>query len=130
MIYKPQVLNKPMKIATSILRCLIFIILSGFLSSVYAQDNNKLTKANTLFKAKRFAEAIPLYEEILIRDFNKTVLLKLARSHRQLNNLSEALDHFSTLMAQPEVKSEHQICLLYTSPSPRDQRGSRMPSSA
>ena len=24
----------------------------------------------------------------------------------------------------------HNICLLYTSPSPRDQRGSRMPSSA
>ena len=24
----------------------------------------------------------------------------------------------------------HTICLLYTSPSPRDQRGSRMPSSA
>ena len=31
-----------------------------------------------------------------------------------------------------EVKSlrEGQACLLYTSPSPRDQRGSRMPSSA
>ena len=26
--------------------------------------------------------------------------------------------------------NEHIICLLYTSPSPRDQRGSRMPSSA
>ena len=25
---------------------------------------------------------------------------------------------------------EHMACLLYTSPSPRDQRGSRMPSSA
>ena len=25
---------------------------------------------------------------------------------------------------------KHNICLLYTSPSPRDQRGSRMPSSA
>ena len=25
---------------------------------------------------------------------------------------------------------EHTTCLLYTSPSPRDQRGSRMPSSA
>ena len=24
----------------------------------------------------------------------------------------------------------HTVCLLYTSPSPRDQRGSRMPSSA
>ena len=26
--------------------------------------------------------------------------------------------------------SNTQVCLLYTSPSPRDQRGSRMPSSA
>ena len=26
--------------------------------------------------------------------------------------------------------SEEEVCLLYTSPSPRDQRGSRMPSSA
>ena len=26
--------------------------------------------------------------------------------------------------------AEYVICLLYTSPSPRDQRGSRMPSSA
>ena len=28
------------------------------------------------------------------------------------------------------LKKHHKICLLYTSPSPRDQRGSRMPSSA
>ena len=28
------------------------------------------------------------------------------------------------------VLAMHYICLLYTSPSPRDQRGSRMPSSA
>ena len=27
-------------------------------------------------------------------------------------------------------KGHFQLCLLYTSPSPRDQRGSRMPSSA
>ena len=98
-----------MKIFTTTLRCVIFIVFSGLLSSVYAQDNNKLTKANTLFKAKRFAEAIPLYEEVLERDFNKTILLKLARSHRQLNNLPEALEHFTTLMAQPEVKTDHQI---------------------
>ena len=31
------------------------------------------------------------------------------------------------LVAGPE---DHAVCLLYTSPSPRDQRGSRMPSSA
>ena len=29
-----------------------------------------------------------------------------------------------------EIKNDHYSCLLYTSPSPRDQRGSRMPSSA
>ena len=28
------------------------------------------------------------------------------------------------------IKGEVRACLLYTSPSPRDQRGSRMPSSA
>lgn len=98
-----------MKIFCTTLRCLLLIVLSGLLTSVYAQDNNKLTKANTLFKAKRFAEAIPLFEEALERDFNKTILLKLGRSHRQLNQLSEALLHFTTLMAQPEVKSDHQI---------------------
>ena len=30
----------------------------------------------------------------------------------------------------PELKPRSFHCLLYTSPSPRDQRGSRMPSSA
>ena len=29
-----------------------------------------------------------------------------------------------------DLKLWNKICLLYTSPSPRDQRGSRMPSSA
>ena len=30
----------------------------------------------------------------------------------------------------PDTDGPQEICLLYTSPSPRDQRGSRMPSSA
>ena len=33
-------------------------------------------------------------------------------------------------MIQFPESSPHPTCLLYTSPSPRDQRGSRMPSSA
>ena len=32
--------------------------------------------------------------------------------------------------AIPSMYGMNRICLLYTSPSPRDQRGSRMPSSA
>ena len=34
------------------------------------------------------------------------------------------------LEKESEVKALRSDCLLYTSPSPRDQRGSRMPSSA
>ena len=40
---------------------------------------------------------------------------------RTLTNVSDA---------DREVIQKHRDCLLYTSPSPRDQRGSRMPSSA
>ncbi len=98
-----------MKLLLTTLISLIFIALSVVYTPLYAQDSNKLTKANNLFKAKRFAEAIPLYEEILERDFNKNILLKLGRCHRQVNNLPEALEHFTTLMAQPEVKSSQQL---------------------
>ena len=48
------------------------------------------------------------------------------------NRVNEIVDKFNRL---PDDIEWHMIghlqnCLLYTSPSPRDQRGSRMPSSA
>ena len=36
----------------------------------------------------------------------------------------------SNLNKEKKVVPDDFVCLLYTSPSPRDQRGSRMPSSA
>ena len=33
-------------------------------------------------------------------------------------------------LSHPWLNVSYYVCLLYTSPSPRDQRGSRMPSSA
>ena len=46
-------------------------------------------------------------------------------------------DHYDTLLDDPAwlaksimLVADIYVCLLYTSPSPRDQRGSRMPSSA
>ena len=56
-------------------------------------------------------------------------------------NRAIALSHFDGQYAAMDNKCPHQGgplgegsiekgCLLYTSPSPRDQRGSRMPSSA
>ena len=38
--------------------------------------------------------------------------------------------YISTLRSERSSKNMFNSCLLYTSPSPRDQRGSRMPSSA
>ena len=54
------------------------------------------------------------------------------------NKLSVAIDistdegqaQIRALAARADVVVENYNCLLYTSPSPRDQRGSRMPSSA
>ena len=45
----------------------------------------------------------------------------------QLQSLSQAMEAIRTDL---QGVRQEIACLLYTSPSPRDQRGSRMPSSA
>ena len=50
---------------------------------------------------------------------------KASRSSR----LGDALAHDSAVL-HVTGQAKYIDCLLYTSPSPRDQRGSRMPSSA
>ena len=40
------------------------------------------------------------------------------------------LEHTADFVYVKDVDLKYTSCLLYTSPSPRDQRGSRMPSSA
>ena len=47
----------------------------------------------------------------------------------QQNELSKVLNDIGTLEANKHSLL-HKICLLYTSPSPRDRTRSRMPSSA
>ena len=52
------------------------------------------------------------------------------------SNVLTGLGAFGSLYSLKDILNEYehpilvQSCLLYTSPSPRDQRGSRMPSSA
>ena len=47
-------------------------------------------------------------------------------------NLDGLIQIFTEMAVNTNIVDTHQAhnCLLYTSPSPRDQRGSRMPSSA
>ena len=43
---------------------------------------------------------------------------------------AQTLDQTDEILAENPELNDIETCLLYTSPSPRDQRGSRMPSSA
>ena len=61
--------------------------------------------------------------EIIHREFGASALISM-KDPRLCQTLPFWIDICQSLGYKPK------ICLLYTSPSPRDQRGSRMPSSA
>ena len=67
------------------------------------------------------------------------VLRRLGRADQEVaravaREVSEALPSLTSTPERVVItasgRNRRGICLLYTSPSPRDQRGSRMPSSA
>ena len=77
--------------------------------------------------AARAIEAEPLTQERkanIAASFQNTVAEILA------TKASRALAQFQTHEPTKRLVVAGGVCLLYTSPSPRDQRGSRMPSSA
>ena len=51
----------------------------------------------------------------------------LVKNEKIANEVKQSLDNGKDFAA---LAKKYSTCLLYTSPSPRDQRGSRMPSSA
>ena len=58
-------------------------------------------------------------------------LLRTGKDYRHIRFLNSNLDTIWLRDFGPRlIETEDGTCLLYTSPSPRDQRGSRMPSSA
>ena len=52
------------------------------------------------------------------------------QAERNFSALANLIGDLRSSMLASKVERKHMVCLLYTSPSPRDQRGSRMPSSA
>ena len=68
-------------------------------------QSQKIKKADVLFKAKRYAEAVPLYTEALSIDQNDSVIKKLGDCYRKMNKNKKALKYYELLMAQPEVRS-------------------------
>ena len=54
----------------------------------------------------------------------------LDKLERELNTMNEPRGDWQSNSEGLYCEVDGKTCLLYTSPSPRDQRGSRMPSSA
>ena len=68
----------------------------------------------------------PVVGAVIVKDgkvVGEGLHLKAGESHAEVVALREA-------EAEAQGATLYLTCLLYTSPSPRDQRGSRMPSSA
>ena len=62
-------------------------------------------------------------------DHGKTTLTAAITMHQGAHGLAEVRS-FDSIDNAPEERERGITCLLYTSPSPRDMRRSRMPSSA
>ena len=82
---------------------------------------NEMRRAAQLNRIPDDAGKVLLEIQVKLRDFIwETNLQKMTRLDQEYQALQQgAMNH-----------AEFRVCLLYTSPSPRDQRGSRMPSSA
>ena len=97
------------------------------------QQNNS-RKQDSVINDETPYEILNLHKRLLKTEDNH-LSMKLKRIHKMLD---EAMDLTQTGKDLEKLQENVQtlktminsICLLYTSPSPRDQRGSRMPSSA
>ena len=71
------------------------------------------------------------YAAGLERDKDKTCWVHKWFSEGKIDVFSDTLETVSVFNKDlKKIDNQPRSCLLYTSPSPRDQRGSRMPSSA
>ena len=99
-----------------------------------------LYQVNDLAAAReRYSMAVEFDEAFVEARANLgCVLVELGQADLALATFEGALEHhpdypdvhFHLARLLDEIGSDRKACLLYTSPSPRDQRGSRMPSSA
>ena len=95
----------------------------GLLAEVGPGDRIRATFNQTVARTGRLSSDAPNLHNIPVRS-------EMGRTFRRA---FVPADGFELLVAdynQIELRCIAHLCLLYTSPSPRDQRGSRMPSSA
>ena len=83
-----------------------------------------------------FLSANHLNDFYSLLEGSSVVKMKIKYTQNQFENIFESVGEFYLIDNEEYYYESNTIrvyakgCLLYTSPSPRDQRGSRMPSSA
>ena len=121
---------------------MIFCAPSVFASALYAVNgvNVDVTADNALAAREKAYEAAQvkafdalakkMVAEEQIQSVKKPSLKLIARMIQDFEVTNEKLSDVRYVGTYNFRFNEANVCLLYTSPSPRDQRGSRMPSSA
>ena len=94
------------------------------LRDLTSTENLLVVSSRFWFKAHMYRCNTPL---ILLRDVFKSA--NLSNSIRDFHSVMMALAHMTKSKLSPNYQTP-VTCLLYTSPSPRDPKTSRMPSSA
>ena len=90
------------------------ILITTMLIKLKVMETKKLTKEEFLEKLKTD------------REFNS----RYGRKHITEGKMVLPPCHYGFQVYTRELSNKERICLLYTSPSPRDRQKSRMPSSA
>ena len=138
----------------SVVPALSALSFAGDEPATNAEAEKHYEKAYELRKATDYDAAIAEYEKVISLSPNSRIAENarywMGQSHFQAGQFDDALLAFHGLAndyprsaiipstqlmigrveQSKEEKALVEACLLYTSPSPRDQRGSRMPSSA
>ena len=99
---------------------------SSFLT-VLPVYNEESTVDEVLDLVVQFADNVLVVDD---GSTDQTSALLAKRDDVELLPHIENKGYGAALISGFQYAAEHGFCLLYTSPSPRDQRGSRMPSSA
>ena len=94
---------------------------------VFNGDGGYISDTQSVF-LDRLCRTIHLHNYQLEHTDNQWLFLNV--SAQVINRRRDHGPFFAELLESYGISPKRVVCLLYTSPSPRDQRGSRMPSSA
>ncbi len=88
------------------MRLILLVLFSILTLNVFAQSKQE-KKANELYKDKHYAEAIPLYLEILKEKKSNSIRAKLAKCYHFLNQLEDAEKFYAEITTSPRVRPIH-----------------------